>query len=223
VLTHADLDAREMRGIVAQVESVLPADAWPCWTGSNHDIGRFASRWAGGDDALARCALVILLGLRGTPCLYYGDELALTSGEVPPDRILDVATPSRDPGRTPMPWTREGGWGDPWLPLTDTSRNVEDQRADRGSTLCFTRDLIAIRRGNADLRAGRYEEIATPDGTWAWRRGDGALVAVNLGADAAVLDGVDGSIAICTNRGRDGETVSGVLELAPAEGAIVTS
>jgi len=221
VLTHADLDAAEMRGVVAQVEHALPADAWSCWTGSNHDVGRFASRWAKGDEALARCALVILLGLRGTPCLYYGDELALTSGEVPPDRTLDVASPSRDPGRTPMPWTSEGGWRDPWLPLTDTSRNVEDQRADPGSTLCFTRDLIAFRRRTAELGSGRYEELAAPDGTWAWRRGDGVLVAVNLGSEAVVLAEAQGSIAISTNRARDGESVSGGLELAVAEGAIV--
>ena len=221
VLTHANLDAAEMRGVVAEVEAVLPTDAWACWTGSNHDIGRFTSRWAKGDEALARCALLILVGLRGTPCLYYGDELALESGDVPPDRILDVASPSRDPGRTPMPWTRAGGWYDPWLPLTDTSRNVEDQRADAGSTLHFTRDLIALRRQQSDLRSGRYETLAAPDGAWAWRRGDGTLVAVNLGTAAVMVDDVHGSIAICTNRARDGDTVSTRLELAPAEGAVV--
>ena len=221
VLTHANLDAAEMRGVVAEVEAVLPTDAWACWTGSNHDIGRFTSRWAKGDEALARCALLILVGLRGTPCLYYGDELALESGDVPADRILDVASPSRDPGRTPMPWTRAGGWYDPWLPLTDTSRNVEDQRADAGSTLHFTRDLIALRRQRSDLRSGPYETLAAPDGAWAWRRGDGTLVAVNLGTAAVMVDDVHGSIAICTNRARDGDTVSTRLELAPAEGAIV--
>jgi alpha-glucosidase len=223
VLTHAGLDAAEMRGVVSQVESALPVDTWPCWAGSNHDIGRFASRWANGDEALARCALVVLLGLRGTPCLYYGDELALTAGAVPADRILDVATPSRDPGRTPMPWSREGGWRDPWLPLTDTSRNVEDQRAAAGSTLHFTRDLIAVRRRLVELRAGAYEAVDSPDGAWAWKRGEAVLVAVNLGVKAVALEDVHGSIAICTNRARDGETVAGTLELAPAEGAFVSS
>ena len=83
MLTHADLDADEMRRVVAEVEAALPAHAWPCWAGSNHDIGRLASRWAEGDESRARCALLLLLTLRGTPCLYYGDELALTSGDVP--------------------------------------------------------------------------------------------------------------------------------------------
>ena len=146
-LVHADLDAASMRSVVAEVEDALPAGAWPCWCGSNHDAGRLATRWCGGDEALARCALLMLLTLRGTPVLYYGDELGLTDGHVPPERVLDVAEPSRDPCRTPMPWSRQGGWEDPWLPLEDTSRNVEDQRDDhRTSTLTFTRDLIALRK-----------------------------------------------------------------------------
>ena len=91
MLTHATLDADEMRGVVAEIEAALPAHAWPCWAGSNHDIGRLATRWAEGDEARARCALLILLGLRGTPCLYYGDELALEAGDVPHERVLDVA------------------------------------------------------------------------------------------------------------------------------------
>jgi Alpha amylase, catalytic domain len=113
MLTHANLDAEEMRRVVAEIEAALPAHAWPCWAGSNHDIGRLATRWANGDDARARCALLLLLTLRGTPCLYYGDELALTSGAVSDERVVDCATPSRDPGRTPMPWTPEGGWHGP--------------------------------------------------------------------------------------------------------------
>jgi alpha-glucosidase len=223
VLTHANLDAEEMRTVVAAVEAALPDHAWPCWTGSNHDIGRFTSRWAHGDEPLARCALLVLLGLRGTPCLYYGDELALAAGDVPADRILDVAEPSRDPGRTPMPWTPDGGWHDPWLPLSDTSRNVEGQRASASSTLHFTRDLIALRRRFPDLHAGPYRELPAPGGAWAWRRGEGAVVAVNLGSRPVRIPGIDGSVALSTNRDRDGEAVSDQLGLAPAEGAIVVS
>ena len=76
-LVHADLDAEQMREVVARTEAALPPDGWPCWIGSNHDVGRFTTRWCRGDDALARCALLMLLTLRGTPSLYYGDELAL--------------------------------------------------------------------------------------------------------------------------------------------------
>jgi alpha-glucosidase len=221
MLTHADLDADEMRGVVREVEAGLPAHAWPCWAGSNHDIGRLATRWAGGDEARIRCALLVLLTLRGTPCLYYGDELGLEAGNVPADHVLDVATPPRDPGRTPMPWTPEGGWREPWLPLSDTSRNVEAQRADLGSTLHFTRDLIALRRQLSSLRAGGYEEMAAPAGVWAWRRGDDVLLALNLGDAAVELAGVDGAIALSTSRSRDGEPVRGLLRLAPSEGVVV--
>jgi alpha-glucosidase len=220
MLTHAALDADEMRGVVSEIEAALPAHAWPCWAGSNHDIGRLATRWAKGDESRARCALLILLGLCGTPCLYYGDELALEAGAVPADRVLDCATPSRDPGRTPMPWTADGDWQKPWLPLVDTARNVEDQRGDPGSTLSFTRDLIALRRELLGLRSGAYEEVPAPEGAWAWKRGE-VVVALNLGAQRVAIEGVDGVIAISTNRARDEDRVDGELDLAPSEGAII--
>jgi alpha-glucosidase len=222
-LVHADLDAGQMSAIVAGTEAALPPGAWPCWIGSNHDAGRLTTRWCRDDEALARCSLLMLLTLRGTPSLYYGDELALPAGHVPPERVQDVAVPSRDPCRTPMPWSRAGGWNDPWLPLEDTSRNVEDQRADPASTLQFTRELISLRARTPDLRSGTYEELPSPEGTWIWRRGSGVVVGINLGPSEEVIDGIDGSIALATRRSRDGEQVSGRLRLAPAEGAVVTS
>ena len=218
---HADLDAEEMRGIVAATESALPPVAWPCWTGSNHDAGRLATRWCGGDDSLARCALMMLVTLRGTPCLYFGDELALRDGRVPPERVRDVAEPPRDPCRTPMPWTREGGWSDPWLPLEDTSRNVEDQRSEAGSTLHFTRDLLALRRRLPELRRGAYAEMQAPAGVWAWRRGDGVVVALNLGAEQTEIEGVEGEVLLSTTQGRESEPVMGRLPLGAAEGVVV--
>ena len=175
-----------------------------------------------GDEALARCVLLLLVTLRGTPSLYYGDELALPDGHVPPGRVRDVADPPRDGARTPMPWTRDGGWKDPWLPLEDTTRNVEDERADPRSTLHFTRDLIALRRRLPDLRRGAYEELPAPSGAWAWRRGAGVVVALNLGSEPVEIEGVEGAVALATVRGREGERVTGRLRLAPAEGAVVT-
>ena len=220
-LAHCDFDPEPMHAVVTQTEASLPPDAWPCWIGSNHDVGRFMTRWCGGDEPLARCALLMLTTLRGTPSLYYGDELALPDGHVPPDRVRDVAVPPRDPCRTPMPWACDGGWTDPWLPLEDTSRNVEDQRADPESTLNFTRDLIAVRKELADLRSGPYAELSAPPGAWAWRRGDGVVVAINFGSDTADIQGVEGAIALGTLRGREGEPVKGRLRLGPAEGAVV--
>jgi alpha-glucosidase len=220
-LAHADLDAAQMRAVVADTEAALPPAAWPCWIGSNHDVGRLATRWCGGDEAPTRCALLVLLTLRGTASLYYGDELALPDGNVPPDRVRDVAHPSRDPCRTPMPWTAAGGWRDPWLPLEDTSRNVKDQRADIDSTLHFTRRLIALRRRLPSLRSGAYAAMPAPRGAWAWRRGEDVVAAVNLGREAVAIDAITGHVALATDRAREEEPVAGVLWLAPSEGVVV--
>jgi alpha-glucosidase len=194
---HAPFEAEALREIVEATEAYLPPRAWPVWTASNHDVGRLATHWAGGDERKARAALFILLTLRGTPFLYAGDELALPDGEVPPDRIVDVADPSRDPGRTPIPWTRSGEeWRDPWLPLVDTSRNVEDQLADPGSTLNYVRGLVEERK---PFVREPYESLPSPPGVWAWRRGPFTLV-VNLtdhtaGFEGRTLDPWQGVIA----------------------------
>ena len=183
---HAGLDAAELRAVVEETEAALPEGAWPVYTGSNHDVGRLATRWAGGDERRARAALLILLTLRGTPVLYAGDELALPDGEVPPERVLDIVDPPRDPCRTPIPWTDgDGGWRDPWLPLLDTSRNVEGERADPSSTLHLVRALIRTR---AAFVGEPYATLPAPVGVWAWSRGE-ARVAVNLSDEPRAWEG----------------------------------
>ncbi len=181
----------ELRPIVERTMAGLPAGRLPVWFGSNHDHSRMATRWAKGDERKHRAALFLLLTLPGVAILYQGDEIGLEDGDVPPDRIRDLATPSRDPARTPMPWTRSGEeWQDPWLPLYDTSRNVEDQRDDPGSTFNYTRDLIAARK---QFTADDYETLESPKGVWAYRRGDRIcrlnMTARNIG-DLAPWEGV---------------------------------
>ncbi len=183
----AELTVEQMRPIVEQTLAELPAGAEPLWFGSNHDHSRLATRWAGGDERKARAALFLLLTLPGAAILYQGDEIALRDGDVPADRTLDLATPPRDPERTPMPWTPTGEeWRDPWLPLSDTTRNVADQRADPGSTLHFVRDLIAQRGEFAD---DSYETLPSGEGVWAYRRGTHTCV-LNLSAEPATHDSV---------------------------------
>jgi hypothetical protein len=89
------------------------------------------------------------------------------------------------------------------------------------STLHFTRDVIALRRRRPALRSGGYVELPTPAGGWAGRRGDASVVALNLGADLVEIGGVAGTVAISTNRARDGEEVAGRVALAPSEGVVV--
>ena len=217
LFVHAALDAAELRTIVEAIEEKLPQGAWPVWTGSNHDAGRLATRWAGGDEAKARCALLMLLTLRGTPFLYYGDEIALTEGDVPDARRMDPVPDHRDGCRTPMPWTAEPA-PDMWLPLEDTSRNVAAQREDPDSVLHFVRDLIALRREREDLRRGGYESLPAPEGAWAWRRGDGTIVALNLSDTPTSLD-ASGTVLLASDRAGEGEPFAGTL--APWRGVVL--
>jgi glycosidase len=124
-----------------------------------------------------------------------------------------------------MVWADEEGAGftvpgvEPWLPIGDRSRNVAAQRDDPGSILTLTRDLIALRRQRS-LLSGAYAPVATPPGVWAFRREGGAFVALNLGREPARLDSVGGVIVLGTDRSRDGEALSGGLELRAREGVV---
>jgi alpha-glucosidase len=231
VFLLAEFDVETLAPIVARTEELLPPHAWPVWTVGNHDIARFATRWAGGDAGLSRCVLMLLLTLRGTPVLYYGDELAMAETEVPVDRELDPVAKrggeGRDGARTPMPWSDSPGLGftkpgvEPWLPFGDAgAANVAAQREDVGSPLRLVRDLIALRRSEEDLRAGAYSQVLASGGLWVYRRGPQHLVALNCGDEAAVIE-ASGTVAVCTNRSRDGEAVDGELRLAPREGGVV--
>ena len=185
--TFSPLEAPALRDVVARTYALLPPDAWPVWMLSNHDVERMTTRMCGGDERKIRCALLALLTLRGTAVLYQGDEIGLEQVEIPPERVRDVA--GRDGCRTPMPWTRDGGWREPWLPIGDATRNVEDEREDASSTLSFVRNVIALRRARSDLHEGDYEAIDAPPGVWAFRRGEATVVALNLADDAVQFDG----------------------------------
>ena len=218
-------DADKLAAVAARTEQLLPSGSTPVWHASSHDEPHFATRWCGGNEAAAKCALVALLSLRGAALLYQGDEIGMVTVDVPADRVRDVA--GRDPERTPMVWSDTEGAGftdpgvEPWLPVGDRSRNVAAQRDDPDSILTLTRDLAALRRG--PLFAGGYVPLAAPHGVWAFRRGGGALVAVNLGSETALLHDVDGSIEIGTDRARDGERLAGRLELRPREAVVVAT
>jgi alpha-glucosidase len=230
---NAPFDGDAMPAIVARTEAALPDGAWPAWTGSNHDMSRLATRWAGDDPARIRAALLMLLTLRGTPVLYQGDEIGLGDTTVEPPDLRDPlgvrywpAYAGRDAMRTPMHWRDRPGGGftepasRPWLPLGDTACNVEDQRADPASVLHLTRDLLALRRRTPDLHSGAYVSQPGPDGLWAWRRGEGHLVVVSFAEHDAALDGLAGRIAIGTDRARDGETFAGSVLVRAGEGLV---
>jgi alpha-glucosidase len=178
---------------------------------------------------------MMLLTLRGTPFLYYGDEIGMPNVPVPFDQLRDPVglrgwpeDLGRDGSRTPMQWSSGPGAGfttraaEPWLPIGDAERrNVGDQRSDPGSTLNLCRDLIALRRSEPDLHAGRYATLDSPRGVWAWRRGERFRVALNLSDRETRLAGREGRVAIGTRRDRDGEEVGRQLTLRPWEGVLI--
>jgi alpha-glucosidase len=176
---------------------------------------------------------MMLLTLRGTAFLYYGDELGMPDTDIPPDRLRDPVSialapvHNRDAARTPMPWTGAPGAGftdadvEPWLPFGDVAAcNVSDQRADPSSTLHLVRDLITLRRELPSLRDGEYRPLDAEAPVWAWLRGDDVVVALNLGDASATVD-VGGTIRVCTDRAREGERVDGTLDLGAWEGAVL--
>jgi alpha-glucosidase len=234
---ESPFEADALRAVVEQTEALLPEGSWPVWTGSNHDVSRLATRWAGGDPKKVRLALLMLLTLRGTPVLYQGDEIGLIDGELGHEEIRDPvglrfwpAYRGRDPERTPMPWSggRNGGFTDPgstpWLPMADpTACNVADQRHEPGSVLSFVRDVVALRRRSPDLRAGGYEALASPDRTWMWRRGRETTVALNFSDDGieCPTPAPGQTVVLATDRSRPGTTVGPSVGLGPWEGVVL--
>jgi alpha-glucosidase len=228
--------AEAIGSAVDTYEAILPADAWPNWVLGNHDRPRLATRVGA---AHAPVAAMLLLTLRGTPTLYYGDEIGMSDVDVPRERQQDPARfdgpgRGRDPQRTPMRWdaTDTGAFttGEPWLPMgTDVAAvNVAAQSGVEGSLLELYRRLLALRRAEPALHVGDWLLLAARGDLLAYARvaGDRRLiVALNLGDGpiAAELPAVGGGrILLSTRLGREGELIhEAQVRLAPAEGIIV--
>jgi alpha-glucosidase len=222
--------APNLQAVIADTLKLIPPGALASWAMSTHDgEGRGATRWCGNDPEAIRCALVLLLSLPGTPILYYGDEIGM------PDARIDRITPGardtvesvpREASRTPMQWANCVGGGfttsaTPWLPLGEVEHaNVADQYADPDSTLRLCRDLTRFRRENSALSRGRSKLLPAPAGVILLKRGENAVVAVNIGPESVRID-VGGTVAIGTDRGRDAEVVHGQLLLRSNEAVVL--
>jgi len=229
----ADFTAEALSGVVAETLAVLPAGECPVWAGSNHDVGRFPTRWCDGDEDRARLALLVLTTMPGTLVLYYGDEVAMTDVDVPPGFRRDEITGDapggrlRDRARTPMPWDASPGAGftadavRPWLPIGDhAERNVAVERDEPASTLRLCRDLLALRRAEFGGTIASYAQLPAPPGVWMYRVGD-LVVAANFAGEPACLDGLDGQVLLSTSRAAAGPEQGPVTGLGPWEGVIV--
>jgi len=221
--------AERFRAVVEEWERLLPAHAWPDYTLSNHDRSRATSRYG---VERAGVAAVMLLTLRGTPFIYYGEEIGMTDVLITPDRIVDVD--GRDPERTPMQWdgTKKAGFttGDPWLPIGDTARaNVAGQRNDPASLFSLYRRMIWLRKSSPALRRGSYRTVPVPRGVFAYAReadGERVLVALNFTKSARIVSLGIGSakIALSTRHDRDGAQVDQArVELSADEGVVLAS
>ena len=191
-------DGRKVGDVLTRFEKVA-TDGWACWAFSNHDVVRHASRWNLGE-AAQRLYAALLLSLRGSVCLYQGEELGLTEAYVSYEELQDPygirfwpKFKGRDGCRTPVPWSQEGPNGGftgsnvkPWLPVAmeHLGRAVSLQDGDDSSMLNFYRQMIAFRKAHPAMMGGSFELVEATDETVSFIRaldgGERVFCAFNL-------------------------------------------
>ena len=243
-LINMPWEAPVVRKAVDQYEADLPPGAWPNWVLGNHDRPRVATRVG---QEQARVANMMLMTLRGTPTTYYGEEIGMENGKIPPEFIQDppaVNQPEiahligRDPVRTPMQWDSSPHAGfteeetTPWLPAAENykSLNVAAQEEDPSSMLSLYRRLTDLRRQEPALYGGAYERIDVGEKEiFAYRRfglgSDDFLVVLNFGEGTYILDlssqAKTASIEASTSMSSAGQLNLKVLIVASNEGLVL--
>jgi alpha-glucosidase len=241
-LLGAAWTAHEVRRVVNRYEAALPRGAWPNYVLGNHDEQRIATRVG---VPAARLAMLLLLSLRGTPTMYYADELGLADVPIPPEREQDPWNKrvpglglGRDPARTPMPWDATPNAGfcapdvEPWLPINTDYRetNVATQLAEPTSMLNLTRRALELRHASPALEAGAYRAVdaeGVPKDCYVFlreARGEQVLVALNFADDERVIrlpSATAGSIKLSSYLDREGEVDLSALALRPSEGCLI--
>ena len=230
--------AQAMRASVEEMEAALPPSAWPNYVLGNHDQPRLATRFGGLPQA--RLAGMMLLTLRGTPTVYYGDEIGLENGLIPLEKIQDPqginlgAERTRDVCRTPMQWDASpfAGFSDvePWLPVTAdyTMRNAAVQNTQPDSMLNFYKKLFWLRGQSPALMGGDYSTVEAGPDIFAYVRKAGEeskLVILNFAAEPREINlpGMTrGPVQLSTHMDRQGVEDLSHLTLRPYEGLIIT-
>jgi alpha-glucosidase len=218
-------------------EAALPAHGWPNWVLGNHDKPRLTARLG---PEQARVAAMLLLTLRGTPTLYYGDEIGMEAVPIPPPFVQDPWEKNvpglglgRDPSRTPMQWDQspQAGFttGLPWLPLPADHQavNVAVERDDPASLLTLYRRLIALRRTESALTLGSYRRLQATEQVLVYQREAGTrrwLIALNFSPYQTIVNasecGAQSRIMLSTALDRDGERIDDHITLRPHEGIL---
>ncbi len=219
-------DARIVRDFITAYDQSIPAHGWPNYVLGNHDRDRVATRVGG--EAQARVAAMLLLTLRGTPFIYYGEELGMVNVDIPPEQYQDPQGInlgiSRDPARTPMQWSAAPHAGfssvETWLPVADDYQtvNIEAEQDDPRSMLALYRRLIDLRRESPALVLGDYHPLEAPEGCIVYGRGGDYVIALNLTHDLKSLD-LASEIVLSTHLDRE-ERVDHLV-LRADEGVIV--
>lgn len=192
---------RSIRKIIEELERGIE-DGGVCWSFGNHDVRRPVTRFGGEDppEGLRRLLPVLLASLRGTACLYQGEELGLEQAEIPHERLQDPfgvmfwpTFKGRDGCRTPMPWRHDAphaGFtdGEPWLPVPESHRRraVDRQDQDEHSVLNTVRAFLDWRRERGALHHGRIAFMRTSTTVLAFVRAyeaDQLLCLFNLGGE----------------------------------------
>jgi len=238
-LVELPWEAEILKTMIDAYEAALPSNGWPNWVLGNHDKRRIATRIG---SPQARVAAMLLLTLRGTPTMYYGDEIGMTDVPIPPEHVQDPWEKNlpgfgvgRDPARTPMQWDDgpNAGFtaGTPWLPVSPQAEtvNVAALRRDHRSIVTLYRRLLALRRSDDALMAGHYRRArASNTDAMVYVRSterSRLLVALNLAGQPRVVavdaPDVKGSILLSTHLDREGETLGREIALRPDEGIIV--
>ena len=237
-LLSAPWNARAIEKIIHDYEAALPAGAWPNWVLGNHDRPRVASR-VGHDQA--RVAAMLLLTLRGTPTLYYGDEIGMRQVAIAPGQVRDPFEKNvagigvgRDGCRTPMQWdaTKYAGFSTskPWLPVAGDAvhENVVNLDVDARSILSLYKALIGLRKNLPILQSGDYVPVAAEGDLLLYRRERGSssvMIALNLGNQpvsiASGIAGLSGTILLSTFLDRQSEIIEGAVDLRGNEGVII--
>ena len=233
-LLQCEWNARAILDLVRDYEAMLPEGGWPNWVLGNHDNHRIATRVGA---AQARVAAMLLLTLRGTPTMYYGDDIGMQDAVIPPELVQDPFEKrvpgigvGRDPARSPMQWdtSANAGFtrGAAWLPVSDYRRiNVAVEADDPRSMLVLYRRLIELRRQRPELIVGDWRPVAADGDVLAYMRshaGSRLLVALNLGTRPHRLPLTEPRrVLLSTHLDRAHDTVSGHLELRGNEGVIL--
>ena len=233
-LIRTPWNAPSIARIIEEYEAALPQGAWPNWVLGNHDKARIASR-IGAEQS--RVAAMLLLTLRGTPTIYYGEEIGMKDVPIAPEQVEDPAEKNepglglgRDPERTPMPWDgsllADFTSGEPWLPLgaDHASVNVAAMRESRESILNLYRHLIELRRNNPALTYGAIEAVGVEGKILRYERHQGderVAIALNLGHEPAQVSHPAGQVLLSTYLDRAGENVDESVSLRADEGIVV--